>query len=121
MSFRTLIKSAACRVARAAGFTAQAPAPAPAPVESLAILQNQEALCASIAAEPRCLSRYEAQALLLMACRGDRYRQQARAALWIAAKANGRHVGPAPTMEPRLCKASTRRLSYWATDTGTPV
>ena len=121
MSFRSLIKSAAVRVVRAAGFAPEAPAAAPSPRESLAILQNQEALCVSIAAAPRCLTRYEAQALLLMACHGGRYRQQARSALWIAAKANGRDFGPAPTMEPRLCKASTRRLSFWATDRGTPV
>lgn len=111
MSFRSLILSATAQVRQAMGFNDTA--------EN--IRSNQQMFAQAIALAPRPLRRYEAQAMLLLASHGGRYRQQARAALWLAAKAAGRHVGPSPTMEPRLCKASTARLAYWATDRGTPV
>lgn len=123
MSFRNLIKSAARRVARVAGFAAQAPAAEPtfAPLDPSIALRNQEALAHAILTEPRILRRYEAQALLLMGAHGGRSRIMARTALLLAAGAAGRHIGPAPTLEPRLRKASLKRLAFWATDRGTPV
>ena len=85
------------------------------------ILSNQQALARQLAASPRALRRWEACSLVLLATHGGRYRDQARACLWLCAKAAGRGEGPAPTLEPRLSKASTARLSFWATDRGTPV
>lgn len=85
------------------------------------IRSNQQALARQLAASPRALRRWEACSLVLLATHGGRYRDQARACLWLCAKAAGRHEGPAPTLEPRLSKASTARLSFWATDRGTPV
>jgi hypothetical protein len=86
-----------------------------------AIRSNQQDLALSIALAPRPLARFEAQVLMLLASHGGRYRQQARAALWLASQAAGRQNGPTVTREPRLNKASTSRLAYWATDRGTPV
>ena len=126
MSFLSLLRTAsaavveAARSVRAVGFNAPIDAEIQ-PLSPEAIRQNQQALCVSIAAEPRSLRRYEASALMMLAAHGGHYRQQARAALWLAAKAAGRNVGPSATREPRLCKASTARLAYWATDRGTPV
>ncbi len=123
MSFRTLMQSAASRVREAVGFAVarEAAWKAGFAAASEAIRSNQQALAQAIALAPRPLARFEAQALMLLASHGGRYRQQARAALWLAAQAAGRQDGPLPTMEPRLNKASTARLAYWATDRGTPV
>ena len=82
------------------------------------IRPNQQDLAQAIALAPRPLTRYEAQAMMLLASHGGRYRQQARAALWLASQAAGRQNGPTVTREPRLNKATTARLAFWATDEG---
>jgi hypothetical protein len=85
------------------------------------IRDNQEYLACAIMADRRPMRRWEAQAMLLLAQHGGQSRRLARHALQVSALAAGRHIGPEPTMEPRLRKASTERLAFWATDHGTPV
>lgn len=115
MSFRSLLRSAA-RAAAAVGFNRPAQQPTDAEIRD-----QQEYLACSIMADRRPMKRHEAQAMMLLAARGGSSRRLARHALQVAALAAGRHIGPDYTVEPRLRKASTARLAFWATDTDTPV
>ncbi len=119
MAFRSFLKSAARSAAKALGFGVTV-TPSPLSV-AVSTRQNQEELAADICTKPRKLYRYEAQALMLLADNGGKSRALARAALYNAAFFSGRHTGPKPTIEPRLRKASTARLAFWATDRATPV
>lgn len=121
MAFRSFLKSAARSAAKALGFGVQVQTLTPRFDEETRIRLSQEELACAICTTPRKLYRYEAQALMMLAENGGKSRAIARAALYNAAFFSGRHTGPKPTVEPRLRKASTARLAFWATDRSTPV
>lgn len=116
MAFRSFIKSAARSAVKALGF-GKAPQ-----VNPTAERDNLEHFACVICSTPRKLTSSEASQLMALATNySANSRALARTALYNAAFFSGRHTGPKVTMEPRLRKASTARLAFWATDRGTPV
>jgi hypothetical protein len=107
MAFRSLLKPAAKRLAQRLGFSFEIDA---------------EQLARNVINRPGRITERQAETLVQAYCLASgKQCALARQALQAAALANGRNVSRHPIMEPRLRKASTARLAFWATDRGTLV